>query len=92
MSRDTVDVVLEMAAESRQNHATLVEKVDKGFATVLAGAASHELHDVQRFADIDRRLTPIETTRTTLRWVIGSGFVAGLGLLVDIVVNHLAHR
>ncbi len=83
-----VTTVTAMRQEQRDDHATLVGKVDE----VLAAAASHELIDAHRFAEIDRRLTPIETTRTTLRWVIGSGFVAGLGLLVDVIVNHLARK
>ena len=84
----TLDVILAMAAEGRANHATLVGKVDE----VLAAAASHELKDVHRFAEIDKRLEPMEATRKTLRWVIGSGFVAGLGIISDLIVNHLFHK
>lgn len=88
---NTLDVVLAMAAEGRVNHTTLCEKVDKGFTSLQKMSADHELKDVERFAQIDRRLGPIESTRTTMRWMIGSGFIAGLGMLADLWVNHYHH-
>jgi hypothetical protein len=41
------------------------------------------------FASFDKRLTPIESMRRTLRWGIGTVFSAVAFVLLEFYVNHV---
>lgn len=81
-----------MRREQREDHTTLVEKVDVGFtaattavAAVANALAEHKLEDAAR-------LTTLEGAHAAGRWfvraVIGALVVGGCGVLWDMIVNH----
>ena len=66
---------------------SLIEKIDN-LTTVVQQIQLNQLKDDN---DIKNRVTSIESTMSTLKWVVGIGFsalgvaVAGLGLLLSLL-------
>lgn len=79
----------EMRAEQRDDNMTLTAKVDQGFQAVASSQKAHELSDQQMFSSFDKRLSTVENTRRTMRWLAGSITVAALGAGVDLVLTHI---
>lgn len=88
---NTQQLIAEMRREQREDHQTLVEKVDEGFQKVTASIATHVLEDTTKFAGIETRLIVVEGTRKTMRWFMGAAIVAFLGALAEFVFNHATH-
>lgn len=90
---DSVELVLgrldQMRGEQREDHATLVLKVDEGFESIRKAAAAHELADTTRFAEVDKRLDSVETTRRSIRWLGATVVVALITAFCDFVFVHL---
>lgn len=96
MAINVQTMLSEMRAESREDHATLVLKIDTGFSEIRAGSATiasdlrqHTADDALAQQRLDGRLASIEGNRKTLRWLGGCLVIATLGFLSDMLVNHL---
>ena len=50
----------------------------------------HAVEDTKRFADLHEALTPIQATHNTLKWVVRSIVVGGIGFGYDMVTNHMS--
>ncbi len=85
---DIQQLLLTMREEQRDDHRSLVEKVDTGFFEIRQAMATHTVEDTKNFAAIDNRLTPVENTRRTLRWLSAAIFVALITAAVDLIFNH----
>lgn len=79
----------QMRTEQREDHAALVLKVDEGFSTVTETMSAHVLEDTTKFGAIDKRLSTVENTRRSVRWLGGIVIVALLGAFVDFLFVHL---
>lgn len=87
----TIDMLVQLQQQADTNHDNLVKEVQKGFTAQTAAMSAHTLEDAKQFAILDKRLVPIESLRSTLRWTVGTMF-AGLAYAVfDFLVNH-AHK
>ena len=85
----SIDILLDLQKTAASNHQDLVSAVTKGFEGVHNAMATHALEDEQRFGSIDRRLAPVESLRTTIRWAAGTIVVAGLAVLGDLLLHAL---
>jgi hypothetical protein len=92
MGPNDVQLVLgrldQMREEQRDDHSTLVVKVDGGFESVRSAAADHEVKDTERFASINERLVVIENNRRTLRWLSATMVAAFITGVVDFFFSH----
>lgn len=79
----------QMRAEQREDHATLVQTVNDGFATSTAALVAHATDDLKALAALDKRLAPIESLRNTVRLALGAVFSAFVVFVFDLVLNHL---
>jgi hypothetical protein len=79
----------EDAESARQSHATLTTKVDEGFKAIAAVASAHELAEAKQFAEVDKRLSTVENTRRTMRWLGATVLVSLCGAVVDFLFVHL---
>jgi hypothetical protein len=86
----TEALLLQMRAEQREDHAALVRIVDDGFAGSSAALVAHAAEDVKAFALLDKRLVPIESLRSTVRWALGAVFSGFVLFMFDLVMNHLS--
>lgn len=68
----------EMRQEQRDDHNSLSEKLDGAVAEFRAEISKHHT-----------RLVIVEGTRRVVLWLGGSAILALLGVLADLVVNHL---
>lgn len=83
----TETLLLSMRAEQREDHAALLKSIGE-VKTILT---DHTLEDSTRFDAVDKRLAPLESARSVLRWAVGCVFVAGLGLVSSILVLLVKH-
>jgi hypothetical protein len=79
----TTDLLVQLLAEGRDNHNTLVTKVDEGFENATKAMTAHTMADAAAFAAFDKRLAPIESTRKMLKWTLGIVLAAAVPTLVD---------
>lgn len=86
-------ILLDMRREQREDHQTLVKKVDAGFGGVHTRINDHEVKDVEEFTEIAGRLKTLEEARSEIRWLFGilvSAFlVGGVTFIWDFVKHHV---
>lgn len=63
-----------MRSEHKEDHTTLMEKFDTVF---------------KKLGDHETRITVVENTRKTVRWLGGTVIVGGIGFLIDYLFNHV---
>lgn len=85
---ESMDVLLEMQRENRDNHADLVNKVDTGFAQVTSALTVHTREDDSRFAKLDLQLQPLQQTHNTIKWARRTVYAAAAMALFD-GIGHL---
>lgn len=78
-----------MRQELLGSHTALGVEVRTGIEKLSTNAAAHEKHDVERFAAINTRLLPIESTGRNVKWLLAAVVVAGLSGAADAWFNHL---
>lgn len=76
MRTEAAEANMALRAEMQSGHASLAAKIDSGQATIN----NHET-----------RIVILESTRKTLRWVLGSALVAVIGGLVTVYLPKLLH-
>lgn len=78
----TIELLQDMHAENRADHAELVKKVDAGFMGVNAAFVAHAREDDARFNDIKLELQPLVELRKGVVWAKRSFYGAGVVALV----------
>lgn len=90
------DLLRDMNAERREDHQTVIEKMESGFTTVTqlvtkvaTDLEAHEKADVDTANALDGRLKPLESLNRGLKWLAGAVAVAIIGGIADLMFNHL---
>lgn len=94
------DLLETMRQEARQDHLTLVKKVDDGFRLATERASSiaeqlndHEKADLEVQAEFAQQLQPVLALARNARWllatIIAAFVMAGVAAAWDLTVNHL---
>lgn len=86
---NTQAMLAEMRREQREDHQSLVTAMGEGFEKVTTAMSTHVLEDTTKFAAIDKRLSTVENTRRTMRWLGATVIVAVIGVLLEFLSNHL---
>lgn len=85
----TKDHIDTMRRETREDLRLLGDRMDQGFEKVTTALSEHVLQDTTKFGDVDKRLSAVEDTRKTARWVVGVGLVALAGAAAEFFFMHL---
>ena len=92
MDFDLQDFLGDMRREQREDHQTLVQKVDAGFGAVSARASALEKDLESHKLDDTRRLTILEGGHNLTKWfarvAIGAVVTGAIGIFWDYLVNH----
>ncbi len=100
---EVADLLETMRREAREDHLTLVRKVEDGFAQIDARAgaiaddlATHQVDDLEKQADVARRLQPLEVLNKNMQWflatVIAAFIMVGAAGVWDYVENHMQRQ
>lgn len=81
----TETLLLEMRKEQREDHTTVVDKIDALAAIVHA----HVLSDAETFSKFDKKLGPVLADRAIVRKLIMALVVALIGVGADTACNHI---
>lgn len=88
----TVDMLQQMHAENRADHADLTKHVDAGFASINTALAVHTREDDKRFGEIRLELQPLVQLHKGVVWakrtLYGAAALALVTELVHIAVTH----
>jgi hypothetical protein len=85
----TLDMLQNMHAENRADHAELVKKVDSGFTTMNSIFLAHAREDDTRFNEVKLTLQPLVELHKGIVWAKRSFYGAGfLALLAEVM--HIA--
>lgn len=86
-----LDLLVQIQQQQTKNHEDLVRTVSDGFAHLSTSMSAHALDDVKQFAQLDRRLAPVESLRRSLRVAAGAVFVQFLVFLFALAA-YAMHR
>jgi hypothetical protein len=72
-----------MRKEQREDLQRLMERMDAGFTQSHTAFAAHTIDDVKAFAELNRRLEPVEEARKLYKRAAFAIFVALIPVLMD---------
>jgi hypothetical protein len=67
---DTVTLLAQLVQQGQRNHDELVSTMNSRFSELSSALSAHTLEDTRQFAEIDKRLQPIEGLRRGAKTLI----------------------
>lgn len=100
METSTINIVLEqiqnLRKDARDDHKELLQLIDDGFAEsnkradgIASDLAMYKSMTAVETVKVTNRLAEIEGVHKTAKWVVGSIFIGGVGMMYDALKHHL---